>query len=229
MHTGNQKAWKGAGMEGAVAQWYTRTRRKDIEDFRREARRAAQFLFSGARVLEIAPGPGFFSIELGKLGDFKITGLDISRTFVQIAKDNARKEGVKVDFQHGNASAMPFVDESFDFVYCSAAFKNFTEPVKALDEMYRVLEPGGEAIVHDLRKDVSLDAINSYIEQSGRRRLDAWVTKWTFRHVLIKRAYTKDAFEQMAKQSRFGTCRIMTESIGLDVRLTKPSRLSQAI
>jgi len=54
--------------------------RNDMEDFRREAKSAAERLPAGACVLDLAPGPGFFAIELAKLGDFRITGLDISRT-----------------------------------------------------------------------------------------------------------------------------------------------------
>jgi ubiquinone/menaquinone biosynthesis C-methylase UbiE len=226
MHTIDQKPYKGTGMEGWLARWYTRTRRNDIEDFRRQARIAAERLSSGCNVLEIAPGPGFFAIELAKLGDFKITGLDISRTFVEIATANARNAGTKIDFRLGNASAMPFADESFDFIYCSAAFKNFSEPVKALDEMHRVLRPGSEALVVDLRKDVSLDEIDAYVKQSGRSRVDAWMTSWTFRCMLIKRAYTKDEFSRMAEQSQFGTCEIHVDSIGLEIRFMKPANLA---
>ena len=78
-------------MEGGIARWYARTRRKDMEDFRREAQAAAARLRSGSEVVEVAPGPGYFAVELAKLGDFKITGLDISHTFVEIAKENARR------------------------------------------------------------------------------------------------------------------------------------------
>lgn len=223
------KAWKGQGMEGRIARWYTRTRRNDMEDFRRQAKAVAERLRSGCNVLEVAPGPGFFSVELAKLGDFKITGLDISRTFVEIASANARKENVKIDFRLGNASAMSFADESFDFIYCSAAFKNFSEPVKALDEIHRVLRAGGEAVISDLRKDASLDEIDTYVKQSGRSRIDAWMTKWTFRHVLVKRAYTKDDFIRMAEQSRFGTCQIMASGIGFEMRFTKPSQATMRI
>jgi ubiquinone/menaquinone biosynthesis C-methylase UbiE len=166
---------------------------------------------------------------LAKLGDFKITALDISRTMVEIATENARKANVNVVFRQGNASAMQFADESFDLVYCSAAFKNFSGPVNALDEMCRVLRPGGEAIVVDLRKDVSLEEIDSYVTQSGRTWIDAWMTKWTFRHVLVKRAYTTDDFVRMAEQSRFGSCHINVALIGLEVRFTKPSPAAVAI
>ena len=50
---------------------------------------------------------------------------------------------------------MPFDSGSFDFVYCRAAFKNFSEPIRAIDEMNRVLKPGGKAVIVDLRKDAS--------------------------------------------------------------------------
>ena len=206
-------------MNGWVARWYARTRSNDMEDFRLRAKAVKERLKPHSSVLEVAPGPGFFAIELAKLGDFKITGLDISRTMIEIATQNARNANVKADFLVGNAAAMPFPDASFDFIYCSAAFKNFSEPVKALDEMYRVLRPSTEAVIVDLCKDASLDEIDAYVKQSGRNRIDAWMTKWTFRHVLLKRAYTKDQFLQMAKQSRFGACRIKTSTTGLEARL----------
>ncbi|MGH9448536.1 MAG: class I SAM-dependent methyltransferase, partial [Terriglobia bacterium] len=202
-----------------------RTRRNDMEDFRREAKSVAEQLRSGCNVLEVAPGPGFFAIELVKLGDFKVTGLDVSKTLVAIATENARNAGLKIDFRLGSASAMPFADESFDFIYCSAAFKNFSEPVKALDEMHRVLRPGAVAVIVDLRKDVSLDEIDAYVKQSGRSRIDAWMTKWVFRCMLIKRAYTKGEFIRMAEQSRFGACQVNVGPIGFEVQFTKAAHI----
>ena len=222
MPSTNQKAFKGAGMEGWIARWYARTRKNEAEDFRRRAKSVAEHLPSGGDVLEVAPGPGYFAIELARLGEFKITGLDIGRTFRGIATENARRAGVKIDFRLGNASAMPFAGESFDFVYCSAAFKNFAQPVEALSEMHRVLRPGGEALVEDLRRDTSIDEIDAYVDQSGRNWLDAFMTKWVFRHMLIQRAYTAGEFVQMAQDSRFGSCQIKIAPMGLEVRLAKP-------
>jgi len=225
MPLASPKPWKGMGMEGWIARWYASSRAKDIEDFRRAAKTAAAELPAGARVLEIAPGPGFFAIELAKLGDFRITGLDVSRTLVGIAAANARAAGVAVDFRLGNASAMPFADESFDFLYCSAAFKNFTEPVAALNEMHRVLRPAGEAWIVDLSRDCPLAEIDTFVENSGRGRLDAWMTKWVFRHVLLKRAYTRADFLRMSGESRFGTCRFDQAGIGCSVRLARQPAL----
>src|SRR5215831_3691119 len=85
MRAENQKAWRGLGMEGWIARWYARTRRKDMAEFRRQAEAVAASLRGGCDVLEVAPGPGFFAIELAKRRDFRIRGLDVSRTFVEIA------------------------------------------------------------------------------------------------------------------------------------------------
>src|SRR5579862_4296555 len=113
------KAYKGIGMHGVIATWYANGAKRRMDQFSTWAKRA----------LEVAPGPGYFSIELAKQGAFLITGLDISESFVKIARSNAEHAGVDVDFRHGNASDMPFPDTRFDFVFCSAAFKNFTDPV----------------------------------------------------------------------------------------------------
>jgi ubiquinone/menaquinone biosynthesis C-methylase UbiE len=126
-------------MEGRIARWYTKTRRNDMPDFRRQTREFAQQLTAGADVLEIAPGPGFFTVELAKLGDYHITALDISKTFIEIATQNAADAQVQIDFRQGDVAQMPFPENSFDAIYCSAAFKNFSTPIQSLAEMHRVL------------------------------------------------------------------------------------------
>jgi len=76
-----EKAYKGMGMEGSVARWYEKTTRRDMEEYRRLALRFAAGLPEGGDVLEVAPGPGFLSIEMAKTGRLRVTGLDISKTF----------------------------------------------------------------------------------------------------------------------------------------------------
>ena len=78
------KGYKGMGMEGFIARWYTKNRGQNLEEFIGYARKVAEAVPPGSAVLEIAPGPGYLAIELARMGNYKITGLDISKTFVGI-------------------------------------------------------------------------------------------------------------------------------------------------
>ena len=152
-----------------------------------------------------------------------MTGLDISESFVRIARERARKAGVAVDVRRGNAARMPFADATFDFIVCTAAFKNFSDPVGALNEMHRVLRPGGGASVFDLRKEASHEDIDVEIRNMGLSALDALMTRWTFRLLLLKRAYTREQLERMVGRSRFGRCEIAVNGIGFELWLAKAS------
>jgi ubiquinone/menaquinone biosynthesis C-methylase UbiE len=216
-----QKGYKGMGMEGPVARWYEKTTRKDFAAYRELAERLKAPRPEGGDVLEVAPGPGFLAAELARGGRFRVTGLDISRTFVALARKNAREAGVRAEFREGNAAAMPFADNSFDLLVCRAAFKNFSEPEKALREMRRVLRPGGTGLIIDLRRDVPMPEIKRYFEGLG---LSAWsrlVTILTFRFMLLKRAYTKQEMEKMLAGAGFADADVRTNEIGMEVRFSK--------
>jgi ubiquinone/menaquinone biosynthesis C-methylase UbiE len=214
------KAYKGIAMEGVIARWYAANTARDTRRFQGVAQAVPARVAAGASVLEVAPGPGYLAIELSKQG-YRVTGLDVSRSFVQIARDNAAREGVAIAFEHGDAARMPFPEASFDFVVCMAAFKNFTDPAGALDEIHRVLRPGASASIYDLRKDASLAAIDDEVRGMNLSRLNAALTRWTFRLMLLRNAYTREELERMAARSRFGSCEIGDEGIGFELRLVK--------
>lgn len=215
------KGYKGLGMEGGIARWYAKLTRKSLPEFEQLAQRIAASLPSGAGVLEVAPGPGYFSVALAKLGTFEITGLDVSKTFVEIARKNASEAGVSVDFQQGNVSRMPFANERFDLILCRAAFKNFSEPVQALAEMRRVLRPGGRAVIIDLRRDTPQEEINHHVDAMNAGVVNAVLMKWTFRCMLLKRAYTREQFEKMIAEAGWKECEIREAPVGFEITLRK--------
>jgi ubiquinone/menaquinone biosynthesis C-methylase UbiE len=221
MKNTSTKAYKGLGMEGLIAKWYASTTRKGLDEYQGLARRVAEDLAPGSSVLEVAPGPGYFAIELAKLGNFQVSGLDISRTFVEIGRKNAEDARVAVEFHQGNASAVPFENDCFDYVLCRAAFKNFTEPVRALEEMHRVLARGGTALIIDLRKDAPWESIGEYVDSMNVNALNAAFMKLTFRFMLLKRAYTRSGFEKFVAQTRFQRVEIRESLMGLEIELQK--------
>jgi ubiquinone/menaquinone biosynthesis C-methylase UbiE len=215
-----KKAYRGLAMEGLIARWYARNTGRNVEEYRRAAQEIARRVSSGSDVLEVAPGPGFLAIELARPGSYRIVGLDISRSFVRIATENASRAGVEVTFRKGNASSMPFEPDSFDFICCRAAFKNFSQPVQALQEMYRVLKPGGQAVIHDLRRDASPEGIKAAVKEMGLGWLNSLLTRWILGR-LRRRAYSQDDFRQMVGKTPFGTCQIDCDRIGAHVTLHK--------
>jgi ubiquinone/menaquinone biosynthesis C-methylase UbiE len=214
------KPYKGIGMEGIIATWYAKNTGKSIAEFRNLAKRIVDRLRSGDRVLEVAPGPGYLAIELARLGAYRIAGLDVSRTFVRLARENAARAGVQVDFQEGDAAALPFAADMFDFIVCRAAFKNFSDPIGALREMHRVLRPGGRAMIIDMRNDASAKSIVDEVAKMHLGRIDAFLTRTTL-SALRKRAYSRSEFERMVQATPFSECDIVVQPLGFEVALVK--------
>jgi ubiquinone/menaquinone biosynthesis C-methylase UbiE len=213
------KPYKGLAMEGPIATWYAKNTASAMPEFRALARRVADELSQGASILEIAPGPGYLAIELAKLS-YRVTGLDISHTFVRIAAENAIRANVDVAFRHGDAAAQPFPADSFDFFLCRAAFKNFADPVGALREMHRVLRPGAAGLIIDMSRDASNGAIAAEVDKMNLRPVSAFATRTTLRS-LKRRAYSREEFVQMLDATPFGGGEITESGIGFEIRLVK--------
>jgi ubiquinone/menaquinone biosynthesis C-methylase UbiE len=109
----------------------------------------------------------------------------------------------------------------FDFLLCRAAFKNFGQPVRALQEMYRVLKPGGRALIIDLSRDASPESMNHHVDTMGLTAVNKIMTKLVFRLSLRKSAYTKDQFQQMMEQAKFRSVDIKEVDIQFEIQMTK--------
>lgn len=217
-----QRRFKDIGIEGMAARWYDKnTKKHRLAEMKGYAKEVAMHIQDGSSVLEVAPGPGYLAIEVAKLGTFRIIGLDIGKDFVEIARRNAKEAGVVVEFRLGNVSDIPFPDNSFDFIVCTAAFKNFKEPFNALREMHRVLRSGRTALIIDMNRNASDQQIEEYAENMGAEGLDKLFMKLMFKYFLRSGAYTKDEFINLISKTAFKEYNIKEEGIGFYVYLTK--------
>ena len=107
---------------------------------------------------------------------------------------------------------MPFAADWFDLVICRAAFKNFSDPVGAIREIRRVLRPGGKAMIFDMGRDVSDEAIVQEVAKMGLRGLDGYFTRLSLR----RRAYSRDDFLKLA-----GPCEFIEDTISFTATLRK--------
>jgi ubiquinone/menaquinone biosynthesis C-methylase UbiE len=212
------KRFKDLGIEGAQANYYDKlTREHRISEMKAQASEVAKHIKDGDSVLEIAPGAGYLSIELSKLGKYKITGMDISKDLVEICKRNATEAGVQINFQQGNVSNMPFQSNEFNFIICVLAFKNFKEPLKALEEMHRVLKSGGTALIMDLNRKASMSVTKKVAENMGLKGIKAFIAG------AIQRsgAYSRNEFESFISQTEFKDYEIRDSDMGFSVYLKK--------
>ena len=128
---------------------------------------------------------------------------------------------MRVQFVQGSASNMPFAKESFEFLLCRAAFKNFADPVGALQEMCRVLRPGGSALLIDLSRDARREEVSRAVDEMGLSTVNRVLTKLAFKTVLIRSAYSRAEFEQMLAQTEFSRFDISQDGIGFEITMTK--------
>lgn len=105
-------------------------------------------LKEGDRVLDAGCGPGYDAIRMaalvGRTGT--VTGIDLSERMIAIAEAKAKCTGLPVSFQTGDVRKLPFPDASFDKIRIERTLQILENPGQILDEMIRVLRPGGRLL-----------------------------------------------------------------------------------
>tara|TARA_B110000444_G_scaffold203793_1_gene196382 strand:- start:766 stop:1557 length:792 start_codon:yes stop_codon:yes gene_type:complete len=119
--------------------------------WRRNVRNHAE---AGMKVLEVGCGPGSFAEDLVGLD---VTCLDPSPEMLKVAKkrvDAARlaRGEAPADYVEAIAEAIPLPDDTYDVVFCLFSFRDFQDKRKGLEEIYRVLKPGGQLVICDAGK-----------------------------------------------------------------------------
>ena len=115
---------------------------------RRWRRRAVRELSTSnfqLSILDVACGTGDLTLDLLRRGH-RVTGVDLSEQMLALA----RRKAEAARFQLADAEALPFPDASFDAVTCAFGIRNFVHLEKGLDEMLRVLKPGGRLVLLEL-------------------------------------------------------------------------------
>ncbi len=101
------------------------------------------------KILDIATGTGDFAIMLAKIKPEKIVGLDISPGMLEVGKKKIKEKGLGnlIEMVLGDSENLPFADNSFDAITVGFGVRNFEDLDKGLQEINRVLRPGGIFVV----------------------------------------------------------------------------------
>ncbi len=102
--------------------------------------------YRGKTLLEIGCGAGVDLVRFARAGAV-VTGVDLSRTAIDLARQNLDQQGLEASLQIMNGEALQFADDSFDVVYAHGVLQYTADTGKMVSEIYRVLRPRGEAIL----------------------------------------------------------------------------------
>ena len=99
----------------------------------------------GTRLLDVACGTGIVArVAAEHVGTgTTIVGIDMNPAMIEVARTTAAQQGMTIEWQVGNANALPFPDGAFDIVAIQQALQFFPDQAGALRECFRVLAPGG--------------------------------------------------------------------------------------
>src|ERR1700676_878133 len=100
--------------------------------------------------IDLACGPGTYTCPLAARV-CRAIGADLTPAMVEKARTEAARDGIlNIEFVCADIYALPFADGSAGIVSCGYAFHHMTDPVRALAEMARVLQPGGRMAITDI-------------------------------------------------------------------------------
>jgi ubiquinone/menaquinone biosynthesis C-methylase UbiE len=131
----------------------------------------------GERILEIGPGVGYYTLDMaewvGPEGTIEI--FDLQQEFLDHVGGRAGERGLtNINPTQGDATALPYEDDSMDAVVLTAVLGEIPDPAAALRQVQRVLKPGGRLVVGELFGDPHFTAQSSLRRQAGEAGL-TWV------------------------------------------------------
>jgi demethylmenaquinone methyltransferase/2-methoxy-6-polyprenyl-1,4-benzoquinol methylase len=122
--------------------------------WRRRAIKIIAKSYKTPHILDVATGTADLAIAAMNLNPSKITGIDISRKMLEIGKEKVLKKGYsdKIELSLGDSEKIPFADNAFDVAMVAFGVRNFSDPVRGLSEMRRVIRDGGMIMVLEFSK-----------------------------------------------------------------------------
>lgn len=161
--------------------------------------------YAGKRLLEVGCGVGIDLVRFAR-GGAQVTGIDLAEVSIDLACKNFEQNGLQGDLRVMNGEAMEFSDNSFDVVYAHGVLQYTAHAGKMANELFRVLRPGGEAIMMVYNRISWLNAM-SKVMNVGLEHQDA--------PVLNK--YSIAEFKSLL--TPFSNVRILPERFPVETRL----------
>jgi demethylmenaquinone methyltransferase/2-methoxy-6-polyprenyl-1,4-benzoquinol methylase len=122
--------------------------------WRRKAIKIISVSYKSPNIIDVATGTADLAIAAMKLNPSKISGIDISRKMLEIGNEKILRKGYsgKIELIYGDSENIPFDESVFDVAMVAFGVRNFSDPLKGLSEMRRVIREGGMIMVLEFSK-----------------------------------------------------------------------------
>jgi ubiquinone/menaquinone biosynthesis C-methylase UbiE len=203
---------------------YEKAARMAGERYYRQVARDVVARLEAGKILDLGTGPGYLPVEIARISSaITIVAVDLSARLIETAKKNALRAGLenRVHFETGNASSLNFPDASYDMVISTGMLHMLRKPVKVLEEIYRVLKPGGEAWIYDPAR------ISSQINRKEWRASLSLGERLTYKLFLLfarinpPREYHREQVLELVSQTRFRRYEIEEQNGEITLKLVK--------
>ena len=155
------------------------------------------------RLLDVGTGHGRLLYELYNINEsIQLFGLDISDKMIELAKKNLA--GTSTDLRCGNITEAPYEDNFFNIVTCTGSFYLWDEPVKALNEIYRILIPRGKFILFESHKEFDIKELKPLVKQNLKD--EGFISRKiipNFLYKQIKMTYEISEIKNLIRNSQF--------------------------
>ncbi|MCK4550327.1 MAG: class I SAM-dependent methyltransferase [Candidatus Aenigmarchaeota archaeon] len=182
----------------------------------------------GKKLLEVGCGMGIDLLQFAKKGAI-CTGIDLTPNHVLLAKKLFRTNDIKANIVNGDAETLKFHKNSFDYVYSHGVIHHTPNTEKALSEIYRVLKPGGKALIMVYHKNsfafygkvVAYHGIlkGKFARQGTDEILSEVIEEKSKNTKPLVKVYSKRAFSNMLHHAGFKKSRIYTHHIMNEKRM----------
>ena len=194
------------GTQFTDLEWGSRAFFDEVERFRYEVqpfmRRLMEFdNFRGQRLLEVGCGLGTDLLQFAR-GGAAVTGVDLTPSSIELVKKRFALYGLPVEAQVADAEHLPFTDGTFDAVYSFGVLHHTPNTPRSVSEVFRVLKPGGRAIVmlyHRHSWHAALGKIYSRFSKRFRAvaSTDEWIRIFDGAGNPLGKAYTRNECRAM--------------------------------
>ena len=190
--------------------------------------RRATGMVARGEAIDLGCGPGYLVAEMVRQAPgLHVTGVDLSDEMLDEAEAFAQRRGITqaVSFRKGDVQQIPFEDSSVDLVVSTLSMHHWNDPAAVLDEVARILRPGGSLIVFDLRRDMPAPAwlflwfVTGFLVPPALRRANEPLSS-------RNAAYTPQEARDMVQRSRLGNLRVTRGPVWLTIEGRKPGAAS---